>query len=194
MLPFKDPLQEVKFLREPHLFSEELNIGWNIVETATKYIGYPATNYRGPRNGVDPERGFDCSGFVVYVLLQTKKDFPLLILPDGLRHANEMFDKLGVGIHEDQIKSGDLVFFTRKGFTITHVGIYCGEATDKKRYVIHSPGVDGKRVKLSRLAEEFVPVTDSSQLYSKNPVGYKRLKMIAGNDSERIHRWKQTPI
>lgn len=81
---------------------------------AQRYIGIPyrhASNY--------PSRGFDCSGFVYYLLLRLGVTAP--------RTASGMF-KIGKPVGRTELRPGDLVFFrTTSRERVTHVGIYIGD-------------------------------------------------------------------
>ena len=80
-----------------------------ILEEAQKYLGCP---YRA--GGASPS-GFDCSGFVYYVLKQV-----------GLspyRTPVEQY-KMGTSVEKSALQMGDLVFFGSG--SITHAGIYAG--------------------------------------------------------------------
>ena len=85
---------------------------------AEKYIGYPYVY--GASN---PDTGFDCSGFVCWVLNHSG------VYKTKRVGANGLY-ALCKDIEPDQIRPGDLVFFEKtmgadvKG--ITHVGIYVG--------------------------------------------------------------------
>jgi cell wall-associated NlpC family hydrolase len=83
--------------------------GDKIVDTAEKYVGTPYA--WGGRSTA----GFDCSGFVGFVLSQYEINVP--------RTAADMFASGG---SVDGLKQGDLVFFTTYGEGATHVGIYVG--------------------------------------------------------------------
>jgi len=62
--------------------------------------------------------GFDCSGFVTYVL----KNFGITVT----RQSAGMYRDNGVSINKSDLLPGDLVFFSRNGSTVSHVGIYIG--------------------------------------------------------------------
>ncbi|HKX24093.1 MAG TPA: NlpC/P60 family protein, partial [Candidatus Saccharimonadales bacterium] len=83
--------------------------------------------YRNPEEGQSPERGFDCSGFVRFVLSAAGLAVPSFIGQDGLerptRHANEFWDSYGIPIHDEARQPGDLIFFSREGDRPTHIGI-----------------------------------------------------------------------
>lgn len=92
--------------------------GSQILAEAQKYLGSP---YRS--GGASPS-GFDCSGFVYYVLKQL-----------GLSPYRTPADqyKMGTSVAKSALKAGDLVFFG-SGSSITHVGIYAGNGQ-----FIHAP-------------------------------------------------------
>ncbi|ASS74752.1 hypothetical protein CIG75_07030 [Tumebacillus algifaecis] len=79
------------------------------VDTAMKYVGVP---YLWAGN---TPSGFDCSGFVSYVMGQSGLHLP--------RIAADMY---AGGTPSATPQSGDLVFFSTYGPGATHVGIYLG--------------------------------------------------------------------
>jgi cell wall-associated NlpC family hydrolase len=82
--------------------------------------------YRSGGSSVD--EGFDCSGFVRYLVQNTMG----LILP---RRADEQAQASAVfAIERDELKPGDLVFFNTLRRSFSHVGIYIGDGK-----FIHSP-------------------------------------------------------
>lgn len=86
--------------------------GSQILAEARKYIGCP---YRS--GGASPS-GFDCSGYVYYVLKQ------LGLSPDRTPAGQY---GMGTAVEKSTLKAGDLVFFTASsGGSISHVGIYAG--------------------------------------------------------------------
>ena len=83
--------------------------GSQILAEAQKYLGCP---YRA--GGASPS-GFDCSGFVYYVLKQVG------LSPD--RTPSGQY-KMGTNVTKSALQAGDLVFFGSG--SITHAGIYAG--------------------------------------------------------------------
>ncbi|MBS0570374.1 MAG: C40 family peptidase [Proteobacteria bacterium] len=92
-------------------------------------IGLVGTPYRF--GGNTPQGGFDCSGLVDYVF----RTVAGIELP---RTAEAISRIRAPGVPRAALESGDLVFFTHRGRTITHVGIYVG----KGRFV-HAPNAGG---------------------------------------------------
>lgn len=96
--------------------------GSQIVNEAKKYLGY-----RYVYGGASPSTGFDCSGFVYYVLKQC-----------GYSPYRTPVDQYNQGtyVSKANLEPGDIVFFAGTGSsnTISHVGIYVGGGQ-----IIHSP-------------------------------------------------------
>ena len=104
-----------------------------VLQSAFDLLG---TKYRF--GGETPESGFDCSGFVSYVLRQHGVELP--------RTVAEQF-AAGRSVAQDEIQPGDLVFFTTTGPGATHVGLV---VTSGSRYeFIHAPA-DGASVRIER--------------------------------------------
>ena len=104
-----------------------------VVESALLLRGTP---YR--LGGTNPETGFDCSGFVAYVLGQHALEVP--------RTAAEQFDS-GRPVAPEDLRPGDLVFFSTTGPGPTHVGIVV--ETSAGLEFVHAP-TDGSRVRVER--------------------------------------------
>lgn len=85
--------------------------------------------------------GFDCSGFVQYVYLNTLG----IKLP---RTSTEM-SRAGEPLDAGQLHPGDLVFFNTRQQPFSHVGIYVGE----ERFV-HSPS-SGKAIMVASMREKY---------------------------------------
>lgn len=155
-----------------------------IVEIALKYEGYPSKVYTSPEEGNTPE-GFDCSGYVQFVILASGISLPLS--KDNkrvIRHSYEFFDKLGIFIHEPFLAPGNLVFCSRTGVRPSHIAIYLG---DNK--IIHS-SPSSKRIERVKIEDISVLKTRpiryekhlGEQIYAFNPIGYKRInEASAGN-------------
>ena len=170
----------------------------SFVEVATSMIGSIAVKYTPghPELGQSPEQGFDCSGFVRYVLEKADINIPDYLDINGgqkpIRHANEFFDHYGIAVHHDLHEPGDLIFFSRDGYSPTHVGI----VIDLDNY-IHSPGKRGSRVRVDPIEEESILPLKAGGLfrilYSKNPIGYKSPAIPIDSDS-RVPRYSQIPL
>jgi len=98
-----------------------------IVSTSRSLIG---SKYR--YGGIDPSKGFDCSGFTYYVFKKNNIKLP---------HSSSAQSKKGKKIKPENAKPGDLVFFKHRG-RINHVGIIVSNS-DKHLIVIHSTTSEG---------------------------------------------------
>jgi cell wall-associated NlpC family hydrolase len=98
--------------------------GETITATAEKYKGVP---YKF--GGTSP-KGFDCSGFVMYVFDKHGVKLP--------RTADKQFEK-GRLVAYKNLQAGDLVFFTTYEKGASHCGIYVGK--DKFIHASSSKGV-----------------------------------------------------
>jgi len=109
--------------------------GDRIVSTAKKYLGTP---YKWA--GASPS-GFDCSGFVYYVLKTVGLNPP--------RVPADQY-KMGTPVSRDDLQPGDIVFFqnTYKA-GLSHVGIYVGNGQ-----FIHAPQ-SGKVVSYANLYSDY---------------------------------------
>lgn len=116
-----------------------------LVGTALEFRGVPY------RNGGSSPEGFDCSGFTQYVFAQHG-----LILPREVR------DQFGVGksVRIDELRPGDLIFFTTTAPGASHVAIAVGGNA-----FVHAPSSTGV-VRVERL---------SSRYWSARFVGVRRL-------------------
>lgn len=104
----------------------------SIVAMARAQIG---TRYR--RGGKTPEKGFDCSGLVQYVLSALNLNVP--------RTARQQA-KVGLALGRDtsRLLPGDLLTFAKPKKGVSHVGIYIGDG----KY-IHASSVAGKVIESS---------------------------------------------
>lgn len=100
--------------------SEPSATGAQILAEAKKYLGTPYIS-----GGASPS-GFDCSGFVYYVLKQLGYS--------PYRTPADQY-KMGTSVTKADLKAGDIVFFAGTYASgISHVGIYAGNGQ-----FIHSP-------------------------------------------------------
>lgn len=89
--------------------------------------------------GTSPEGGFDCSGLVGYVFRQS--------LGIELPRISRDMANVGQLIRDpNALVEGDLVFFSRRGKHVDHVGIYLGNGQ-----FVHAPRT-GKDVEVANLA------------------------------------------
>jgi cell wall-associated NlpC family hydrolase len=102
-----------------------MGLGNEVAMLALAQIGIPYTFA-----GNSPERGFDCSGLVSYVLRRVRG----VVVP---RTTYEQA-QLGQPIDAGALQPGDLVFFNTLRREFSHVGIYLGEAR-----FIHAPTSGG---------------------------------------------------
>jgi len=136
-----------------------------IARFALQYVGYPyiwAGEFptKSSPYGTQAAGGFDCSGFVFYVM-KMHFDYPITVNERG---AHDMAERAKPRITRSKLQCGDLIFFGPKGpksdvGSIYHAGLYLGDG-----WFIHSTGsTDG--VTLSSL--------DSSS-YWKNAFSWGR--------------------
>ncbi len=89
------------------------SVGEQIVATAMQYLGRPYA-----WGGTTPA-GFDCSGFVYFVVNQ--------VLGGGFPRSLEAQAVSGVYVDPDHLQPGDIVFFQNTyKWGLSHVGIYIG--------------------------------------------------------------------
>jgi cell wall-associated NlpC family hydrolase len=96
----------------------------DVVSNAMKYLGCPYV-WAG-----ESPKGFDCSGFVMYVYKQVGVSLP---------HSSRLQYGCGKAVSRGELQPGDLVFFHNP---ISHVGIYIGDGQ-----MIHAAGT-GKGVRI----------------------------------------------
>ncbi len=88
-----------------------------LIAEAERYLGYPYV-WGGSR----PSTGFDCSGFVCYVLDNSG------VYPMSRTNAQGIFNQCAI-IPRGEAKPGDIIFFTGtydSSGPVSHVGIYVG--------------------------------------------------------------------
>lgn len=105
------------------------NVKQQIIEESKKYIGVPYV-----WGGKDPETGFDCSGYVQWVL---KESIDYYIPRTSKQQYNYFKSKTSKTLN--QITSGDILFFKTVSSPVSHVGI----AINDKSF-IHAPNSDSQ--------------------------------------------------
>jgi len=91
-----------------------LPLGKQIADYGVEFVGI-----RYKWGGNSPSTGFDCSGFVTYIMRQYNINLT--------RTASGQYKDNGTHILKSDLVPGDLVFFSSNGRTVTHVGIYIGD-------------------------------------------------------------------
>lgn len=114
--------------------------GASIVETAMSYLGTPYSY-----GGASP-KGFDCSGFTMYVFSLFGYSLP--------HSATSQWNSSGVYVEKSDLQPGDLVLFNdparNAGKACSHVGIYIGD-----NQFIHSSSSRSGGVIISSLGENY---------------------------------------
>lgn len=108
----------------------------SLLKRAMALLGTP---YRW--GGTSPDGGFDCSGLVGYV-------FRTALGIELPRISRDMASD-GEKVERTALAAGDLVFFSRKGKRVDHVGIYLGNGK-----FVHAPRT-GRDVTVSNLDEGY---------------------------------------
>ena len=108
-----------------------------VARFALKWIGYPyiwAGEYPTPDSpyGAQKSGGFDCSGFVFYVM---KMHFGYDSITVNQRGAHDMAAVAKPRITRDKLKCGDLIFFGPKGPSSSVASIYHAGAVPGPRLV-----------------------------------------------------------
>ena len=109
--------------------------GYSVSATALGLRGVPYV-----LGGADPNQGFDCSGLVHYVFAQHGLQVP--------RVVNELFGT-GRSVDPDDLKPGDLLFFSTTDKGTSHVGILIGGEE-----FVHAPSAGGS-VRVDRLSSGY---------------------------------------
>lgn len=116
------------------------------------------------RWGGESESGFDCSGFVYFLL---REQFGLKNLP---RRASEQYYEMGTPVDKEDLQVGDLVFFSTYKPGPSHVGVYIGDGK-----FVHASSAGGK-VQVNTMSEGY---------YKRTFVGARR---ITEKDLEKYGR------
>ncbi|MBP2663287.1 MAG: NlpC/P60 family protein [Firmicutes bacterium] len=118
--------------------------GTEIIKNAQKYMGVPYVW------GGDTPTGWDCSGYTQYVMNESGITIP--------RTAAEQY-ATGSAINKNDLKIGDLVFFTTYKAGASHVGFYMG---------------DGKFIHASSAAKQVTINSLSEDYYTQHYIGARR--------------------
>lgn len=136
-----------------------------ILSESKKYLGIPYSF-----GSKDPSTGFDCSGYVSYVYEKAIN----YTLPAGSKF--QFANGGGLLVNYEQLKPGDLMFFSHNGNSIQHVGIFVG---DEK--FIHAPRT-GRRISIDEIGgywkQKFVKGKSYIQSNSTKIINYQNEKQI----------------
>ena len=117
------------------------SIGEEVVAKALSYLGTPYV-YGGASS-----KGFDCSGFTMYIYGKFGYSFP--------HSATSQWNSCSTYVEKSDLQPGDLVLFCdpsrSNGKACSHVGIYIGGG----EFVHASSGSSGKYVRISSLSEGY---------------------------------------
>lgn len=97
----------------PSGFAEEKNVRSEMIEAAKEHLGTP---YK--KAGTTP-KGFDCSGFVLYIYKQFDISLPRVSADQA---------KAGQAVEKEDLLPGDIVYFKQTPTSrVSHSGIYIGD-------------------------------------------------------------------
>ncbi len=141
------PNDKIKLFNKDEVSRGASRRGLALVNFAKQFLN---TNYVW---GGNKPGGFDCSGFIYYVISQYGINLP--------RMADEQF-YVGQHVEKSALQAGDLVFFTTYEPGPSHVGIYMG---------------DGNFIHASSAAGEVTITSLSKQYYVDRYLGARRLPL-----------------
>lgn len=102
-------------------------------------LGLVGIRYR--RGGNSSETGFDCSGFVGFVVLEN--------LGLKLPRTSREISRAGAPVAKAELEPGDLVFFNTMRNAFSHVGIYLGDSL-----FVHAPR-SGQKVRVEDMRDSY---------------------------------------
>lgn len=127
------PKLDLYKITQPKTFSEKTS------ELMFRAVDLLGINYKF--GGTTEETGLDCSGFVGLVFREA--------IGTRLPRTAKDLSRIGVKIKNNDLKTGDLVFYKTLKSKFSHVGIYMGN-----NKFIHSPSAGGQ-VRVESMATEY---------------------------------------
>lgn len=127
----------IKGNAKPHINNDSI-CGDSIIEFSKKHIG---TKYKYA--SVNPEKGFDCSGFVYYVFNHFQKTVP---------RSSIEYKNAGTTIHPDSFKVGDIIVFrgtNANNRNPGHVGIIISNYGNELTFIHSSSNKKHSGIKVS---------------------------------------------
>ena len=154
------------------VYCRESHPNTRLVNIAMECVGLPVAKFDN-KSDLFKDGAFNgCCSFIRFCLFSSGVPVPDYINVVGehkpLLYVNEFFDHFGVLVDIKRIKSGDLVFFSRRGERPQHIGMYLGD----NKY-IHAPSREGV-VKVDELHVWEIPNLSEKAIYFNNPIGVKR--------------------
>lgn len=119
----------------------------------------------------NPKEGFDCSGFVSWVLEQAFQAHHLTFDGQELTHTNDFMDKFGVYVQWAGRKPGDIIILSYNGYRPSHAGIIVSSS----EYVHASPSKYETVVKSPYELSAVNLKPGHEQIYFQNPIAIKRI-------------------
>ena len=145
-----------------------------LVVESKKLIWKKSIKYKWPTHWIDAENGFDCSGLITFLLEK------YWLSQEWIRHTNEYFDQYWV-FTQNPIP-WDLIFFSKTWIAPSHIWIYLWE----NKY-IHAPWKNWTQIGIWEIKKRKIKQTTNGQLYSSNPIWFKRLTLKVNQLTEQ--RW-----
>ncbi len=111
-----------------------------IVSIAKNYLG---TTYKW--GSINPDKGFDCSGFVYKVMLEAAVEVP---------RVSRSYASFGKAVAKEDAQKGDVIVFTGSDYskkTIGHVGIIISEKGEEIAFIHASSAKSRSGVVISSL-------------------------------------------
>jgi len=124
---------------------EEMSTSARVLRDSVVQLARAQIGVRYKRGGTNPDRGFDCSGLIKYIMAGLNLEVP--------RTARQQAG-VGLAINRDtsRLLPGDVLTFGRSKRGVSHVGIYIGDG----KY-IHASTMAGKVIE-SNIDRPFSPL------------------------------------
>lgn len=139
--PFLSQSSDDSLVSSKTALDSDSNSSWTSTAQEIILHALSQTGVKYKYGGINPDSGFDCSGFVRYVFQEAAN----LTLP----HGASAMSQVGKKVNEKELQPGDLVFFNTMKSVYSHVGIYVGN----NRF-IHAPSA-GSSISVSDMNDSY---------------------------------------